>query len=76
MRSWFLLGFDPGGKTLAIDPQVVPAIPLVRCTGYKPIPQSAIRDTQFFTQLTQGVEHGQQARGADDDEVGDFRSTW
>lgn len=76
MRSWLLLGLNPSGKTFAINPQVIPAIPLVRCAGHKPIPQGAIRDTQFLTQLTQGVEHGQQARGADDDEMGDFRSTW
>ena len=72
MGPGFLLCLDPGGEIYAINPQMITAIPLMWSTCLQPISQSAIRNAQFLRNFPQGVEHGQQARGSDNDQVGQF----
>jgi hypothetical protein len=69
--GWFLsnvpLTFNPGGKLLAVDPDMVGFIPAVWRAMIEPISQGGFRNVQVFSDFSRCVEHGQQARCFDQD---------
>ena len=69
--SWFLfsvpLTVNPGGKLLAVDPDMIGFIPTVWRAMIEPISQGGFRNVQVFSDFPRRVEHGQQTGGFDQD---------
>lgn len=69
--GWFLSGVsltgNPGGKLLAVDPDMVGFIPTVWRAMIEPVSQGGFRYAQVFSDFTRCVKHGQQTGGFDQD---------
>ena len=69
--GWFLsnvpLVVNPGGKFLAVDPDMVGFITAVWRAMIEPIPQGGFRNGQVFSDFPRRVKHGQQAGCFDQD---------
>ena len=69
--GWFLSGVpltvNPGGKFLAVDPDMVGFITAVWRAMIEPIPQGGFRNGQVFSDFPRRVKHGQQAGCFDQD---------
>jgi len=71
LMDWFLSGIsltvNPGGKLLAVDPDMVRFVPAVWRAMIEPISQGGFRNIQVFCYFSRCVEHGQQTRCFDQD---------
>jgi len=71
LMGWFLSGvplvINPGGKLLAVDPDMIGFVPAVWRAMIEPISQGGFGYIQIFSNLTRRVEHGQQTRCFDQD---------
>jgi len=69
--GWFLSGvplaINPGGKFLAVYPDMARSIPAVWSAMIKPISQGGFGYIQIFGNFTRCVEHGQQTGCFDHD---------
>ena len=69
--GWFLssvsLTFNPGGKLLAVDPNMIGFVPAVWRAMVEPISQGGFRNVQVFSDFPRCVKHGQQTGGFDQD---------
>jgi len=69
--GWFLSGVplvvNPGGKFLAIDPDMIGFVTAVWRAMVEPISQGGFRNVQVFSYFSRCVEHGQQTRRFDQD---------
>lgn len=61
------LTVNPGGKLLAVDPDMVRFVPAVWRAMVEPISQGGFRYVQVFSDFPRRVKHGQQAGGFDQD---------
>ena len=69
--GWFLSGvplvINPGGKLLAVDPDMIGFVPAVWRAMVEPISQGGFRNVQVFSDFPWCVKHGQQTGGFDQD---------
>ena len=69
--GWFLSGVpltvNPGGKLLAVDPDMIGFVPAVWRAMVEPISQGGFRNVQVFSDFPRCVKHGQQTGGFDQD---------
>ena len=69
--GWFLSGvplvINPGGKLLAVDPDMIGFVPAVWRAMIEPISQGRFRNVQVFSDFPRCVKHGQQTGGFDQD---------
>ena len=61
--GWFLsnvpLVINPGGKLLAVDPDMIGFVPAVWRAMDEPISQGGFRNVQVFSNFPRCVKHGQ-----------------